>query len=138
MTATTLLQRPSISGSDFRCDAVSGDAPFVEQHLRHSISYVRKGSFGCRSRGRSFDLVAGSVLIGHPGDEYVCSHDHCCGDEYLSFFLEPELVDAIGDRADIWQVGYAPCVCKICQNERTGGSTKPPVAGTEPVTPQRR
>jgi len=32
----------------------------------------------------------------------------------------------------------APCVCKICQNERTGGSAKPPVAGTEPVTPQRR
>ena len=32
----------------------------------------------------------------------------------------------------------APCVRKICQNLRTGGSRKPPVAGTEPVTPQRR
>ena len=108
MAVTTLLQRPSISVSDFRCDAAPGDAPFVEQHRCHSISYVRKGSFGCRSRGRSFELVAGSVLIGHPGDEYLCSHDHCCGDECLSFFLEPELIDAIGDRADIWQVGSAP------------------------------
>jgi AraC-like DNA-binding protein len=55
-----------------------------------------------------FELVAGSVLIGHPGDEYLCSHDHCCGDECLSFFLAPELVDAIGDRAEIWRVGSAP------------------------------
>jgi AraC-like DNA-binding protein len=108
MAATTLLQRPSITVSDFRCDAAPGDAPFVEQHRCHSISYVRKGSFACHSRGRLFELVAGSVLIGHPGDEYVCSHDHCRGDECLSFFLAPELVEAIGDRTGIWQVVSAP------------------------------
>jgi AraC-like DNA-binding protein len=108
MTATTLLTRPSISISDFRCSAAPGDAPFVEQHRCHSVSYVRKGSFGCRSRGRSFELVAGSVMVGHPGDEYVCSHDHVCGDECLSFFLSSELVQAIGDRRETWQIGYAP------------------------------
>src|ERR1700710_1661961 len=108
MTATTLLTRPSISVSDFRCSAAPGDAPFVEQHRRHSISYVRKGSFGCRSRGRSFELVAGSVMVGHPGDEYVCSHDHVCGDECLSFFLSPDLVQAIGDRTETWQIGCVP------------------------------
>jgi AraC-like DNA-binding protein len=108
MAATTLLQRPSITVSDFRCDAAPGDAPFVEQHRCHSISYVRKGSFACHSRGRRFELVAGSVLIGHPGDEYFCSHEHCCGDECLSFFLTPELVDAISDRTDIWQIVSAP------------------------------
>ena len=108
MTATTLLQRPSISVSDFRCDAAPGDAPFMEQHRCHSISYVRKGSFGCQTRGRFTELVAGSVLVGHPGDEYVCSHDHVCGDECLSFFLQPDLVETIGDRADIWQIGSTP------------------------------
>jgi AraC-like DNA-binding protein len=108
MTATTLLQRPSITVSDFRCSAGPDDRPFAEQHRCHSISYVRKGSFGCQTRGRSHELVTGSVLLGHPGDEYVCSHDHVCGDECLSFFLGPELVDAIGDRADIWQIGSAP------------------------------
>jgi AraC-like DNA-binding protein len=108
MTATTLLQRPSISVSDFRCDAAPGDTPFMEQHRCHSISYVRKGSFGCHSRGRFTELVAGSVLVGHPGDEYVCSHDHVCGDECLSFFLQPDLVEAIGDHADIWQIGSTP------------------------------
>jgi len=108
MTATTLLQRRSITVSDFRCDAAPGDTPFVEQHRCHSISYVRKGSFGYHTRGRDFELVAGSVLVGHPGSEFVCSHDHVCGDECLSFFLDPELVEAIGGPADTWQVGCAP------------------------------
>jgi AraC-like DNA-binding protein len=108
MTATTLLQGKFISVSDFRCDAGPDDTPFAEQHRCHSISFVRKGSFGCSSRGRSFELVAGSVLVGRPGDEYVCTHDHVCGDECLAFFLSPELVETIGDRAEVWQVGCAP------------------------------
>jgi AraC-like DNA-binding protein len=108
MTRTTLLERPSVTVSDFRCTAVPGDAPFAEIYHSHSVSYVRKGSFGCHSRGRLFELVAGSVLVGHPGDEYVCTHDHVCGDECLSFFLNAELVDAIGARPEIWQVGALP------------------------------
>jgi AraC-like DNA-binding protein len=108
MPATTLLQRQSITVSDFRCSAGPDDTPYAEWHRCHSVSYVRKGSFGCKSRGRFFELVAGSVLVGNTGDEYVCSHDHVCGDECLSFFLAPELVQAIGDRADIWQIGAAP------------------------------
>jgi AraC-like DNA-binding protein len=108
MTATTLLQQKSITVSDFRCSAGPDDTPFVERHRCHSVSYVRKGSFGCRTRGRFFELVAGSILVGHPGDEYMCTHDHICGDECLSFFLSPELVEAIGDRAEVWQIGSAP------------------------------
>jgi AraC-like DNA-binding protein len=108
MTITPLLQRPSIAVSDFRCSARPGDTPFVERHRGHSVSYVRKGSFGCHCRGKSFELVAGSILVGYPGDEYVCTHDHVCGDECLSFFLNPELVQAIGDRRDVWQIGAAP------------------------------
>src|SRR5258708_12333249 len=108
MTATTLLQQKSIVVSDFRCSAGPNDTPFVERHRCHSVSYVRKGSFGCRTRGRFFELVAGSILVGHPGDEYMCTHDHVCGDECLSFFLSPELVEAIGDRAEVWQIGAAP------------------------------
>ena len=108
MTRTTLLQRGSISVSDFRCSAGPDDTPFAEQFGSHSISYVRKGSFGCHSRGRFFELVAGSILVGHPGDEFTCTHDHVCGDECLSFFLTPELVQAIGDRAEVWRVGAAP------------------------------
>jgi AraC-like DNA-binding protein len=108
MIRSILLEHPSVTVSDFRCTAVPGDPPFAERYHCHSVSYVRKGSFGCHSRGRLFELVAGSVLVGHPGDEYVCTHDHVCGDECLSFFLNPELVEAIGARPEIWQVGAMP------------------------------
>ncbi len=108
MTRTALLQRSSISVSEFRCSAAPGDKPFVEQYASHSIHYVRKGSFGCHSRGRFFELVAGSILVGHPGDEFMCTHDHVCGDECLSFFVNPELVETIGDRTDVWQIGAVP------------------------------
>ena len=108
MTRTTLLQRGSIIVSDFRCSAGPDDTPFVEQYGSHSISYVRKGSFGCRCRGRSFELIAGSILVGYPGDEFICTHDHVCGDECLSFFLDQETVQAIGDRPEAWRIGAAP------------------------------
>jgi len=108
MASTTLLARPSLTVSDFRCTAVAGEKPFVEQHRCHSISYVRKGSFGYQSCGKSHELVAGSVLIGSPGTEFVCTHDHVCGDECLSFFFEPELIDNIGANAAAWRVGATP------------------------------
>jgi AraC family transcriptional regulator len=108
MAASTVLERDALSVIDYRCDARVAERPAVERHGAYSISYVRKGSFGYRARGEAFELVAGSVLIGHPGDEYVCTHDHVCGDECLSFQLSPALAEAIGRRADVWRTGCLP------------------------------
>jgi AraC-like DNA-binding protein len=109
MAATPLLQRGSISVSEYRCTAGPDDVPFAEQHQCHSISYVRRGSFGCHTRGRHHELIAGAILVGHPDDEYTCTHEHhVCGDECLSFFLSSELVETIGDKRDIWQSGSVP------------------------------
>jgi AraC-like DNA-binding protein len=113
MSSTTLLERASLTVSDFRCTAVPGEKPYAEQHRCHSISFVRKGSFGYQCRGKSHELVAGSVLIGTPGAEFICTHDHVCGDECLSFFFEPELVESIGERAEAWQVGAAPPLAEL-------------------------
>src|ERR1700685_3488454 len=107
MIRRTLLKHRTIAVSDFRCTAGPGEKPFMERFGCHSVSYVRKGSFGCQSRGRSFELVTGSVLVGFPGDEYVCTHDNVCGDECLSFFLDPELVETIGGRREVWRIGAA-------------------------------
>lgn len=83
-----------------------GDKPYTECHQYHSVSYVRKGSFGCRVRGQSFELVPGSVLVGYAGDEYLCTHDHHdCGDECLSFQLTPELVESIDAHPSAWRIG---------------------------------
>jgi hypothetical protein len=102
MAATTLLQQGSISVIDYLCHVGPADKPCVEEHSAFSVSYVRKGSFGYHSRGESFELVAGSVLVGQRGDEYTCTHDHVYGDECLSFQLAPALVDAIGGEAEQW------------------------------------
>lgn len=108
MVATTLFANRSITVSDFRCTASAGERPYVEQFARHSVSYVRRGSFGCHHRGRYFELVPGSVLIGCSGDEFMCTHDHVCGDECLSFTLAPDVVDEIGGPAEVWRAGAAP------------------------------
>lgn len=95
MHVTSLLQGP-LTVVDYRCESGPGDVAFVELHERHSLAYVRRGSFGYQARGRSYELVAGSVLVGRPGDEYLCSHDHhLCGDECLSFHFAPELAEEL-------------------------------------------
>jgi AraC family transcriptional regulator len=113
MAATTLLRSARISVFDYQCNAGPADTPFVELHGSFSVSYVREGSFGCRVRGESFELVAGSILVGFPGDEFMCTHDHVQGDQCLSFHLEPALVEAIGDKAELWQTGCVPPVPEL-------------------------
>ena len=108
MPATTILRRGPVVVTDYRCSLGPGDRPFVEQHAAFSVSYVRKGSFGCRIHGKSFELVTGSLLIGNPGDEYLCTHDHAHGDECLSFALDDDLVEAIGGDRAVWSSGCVP------------------------------
>jgi len=106
MAATVLSQGKSISVIDYRCTAGPDSVPFVESHSAFSLSYVRKGTFGCRTRGESFQLVAGSVMVGRPGDEYMCTHDHhTCGDECISFQFTPPLVEALGGGTQVWLTG---------------------------------
>jgi AraC-like DNA-binding protein len=114
MTAVTLLDCAPLSVTDYRCSAGPHDKPFVELHGSHSIAYVRCGSFGYHTRGKVFELVAGSVLIGHPGDEFMCSHDHHArGDECLSFHFSPEFVQALEDRSGIWRSGGLPPLAEL-------------------------
>jgi AraC-like DNA-binding protein len=94
---------------DYRCTAGPGDRPFVEAHARHSVSYVRKGSFGCRTLGKAYEHVAGSVMVGHPGDEYLCTHDHHDGgDECLSFQFSPELAESVAEGSGVWRTAHLP------------------------------
>lgn len=114
MATATLLHSGYVSAFEYRCEAGPTDKPYAETHQNHSLSYVRRGSFGCRCRGRHHELVAGSVLIGRPGDEYICLHDHHeGGDECLSFHLPPALVEAVGDRDDIWRTASAPPLAEL-------------------------
>jgi AraC family transcriptional regulator len=108
MQASTLVQQGAISVIDYRCSVTPADKPFVERHEGFSLSYVRTGSFGYMRRGRSFELVAGSLLVGYPGEEFVCTHETVHGDECLSFHLSPALVGAVGGHLEVWRVGCVP------------------------------
>ena len=114
MTATTLLDCAALSVTDYTCGAGPHDQPFTELHGRHSIAYVRRGSFGYHTRGKAFELVAGSVLVGHPGDEFMCTHDHhVCGDECLSFHFAPDLVQSLDDSSKVWRTGSLPPLAEL-------------------------
>lgn len=74
---------------------------------------MRKGSFGYRWGTRSFELVAGAVLVGHPGDEYMCTHEHHGGgDECLSFQFSAELIDELAPES-AWRVGALPPIAQL-------------------------
>jgi len=107
MQATTLFEGESLSVYRFVCDAGPADRPFVETHRRHSLSFVRRGSFGCRTLGRTHELVAGAVMVGRPGLEYMATHEHHgCGDECLSVKFSPALAESLG--RSVWELACLP------------------------------
>lgn len=129
MHATTHFESASLAVIDFRCTARRGDKPFAEQHDRYSLSYVRGGAFGLHALGRSFELVAGSILIGRAGDEYTCTHDHHdCGDVCLSFQFAGDVAAILSEKADAWRSGaLAPMpelmvLGELAQAAAAGGS----------------
>src|SRR4051812_37487891 len=113
MQATTVYRGHALSVIRYRCSDGPDAAPFMEQHPVTSISYVQSGSFGYRVRGAAFELVAGSVMVGQRGDEFVCTHEHVVGDECLSISLAPALVETLGADRAVWQVGGLPPLSEL-------------------------
>lgn len=108
MQRTTLVEGDSLSVYDFRCSAGPAHRPFLEMHVRHSLSYVRRGTFGCRTRGRAYELVPGALMVGRPGQEYTATHEHHgCGDECLSIKLGPALAQSLATNA-AWELACVP------------------------------
>lgn len=109
----TALPLPSshrqLSATLWRCAAGPQDRPRSECHARHSLSYVLRGSFGCRCRGRHHEMARGALFVGHAGDEYQCTHEHHAGgDECLSFAFDADLVAQIGGDARTWSCVAMP------------------------------
>jgi AraC family transcriptional regulator len=96
---TSRFSSGGLSVVEYLCDSGPGDIPYSECHHTFTLSFVRAGGFGYRHRGCAFELVAGSILVGHQGDEYVCTHEHVHGDDCLSFEFSAELLDEVGHRA---------------------------------------
>lgn len=114
MLLSRVLHTGGVRVVDYRCGAGPADRPFVERHDSFTIAYVRRGSFGCVTRGRSFELVAGSFLLGAPGHEFQCSHEHHAhGDECLSFHFSAAQLDALGLVPRRWTSGALPPLAEL-------------------------
>jgi AraC-like DNA-binding protein len=105
----TVFRSAFLSVYDYRCSFGPHDPPFVEVHGHYSLGYVRAGSFGCRSMGESHTLVAGALMVGRPGDEYLCTHDHHDRrDECLAIKLSAEAAHSLGGKEAIWRSVRVP------------------------------
>jgi AraC-like DNA-binding protein len=109
MRRMPLVEGESLSVDDLRCSAGPGDRPYAEMHERYSLSYVRRGSFGCRTEGREYELVPGAVMVGRPGREYMATHEHeGCGDECLSVKLSAAFADSFAKSGCLWAAVRVP------------------------------
>ena len=114
MPRRTVLADGPVSVVDYRCDGEPGQAAYPELHGSWSVSYVHRGSFGCHCGGRRFELVPGSFLLGRPGDEYTCTHDHHeGGDQCLAFHIAPGLVDELSRGGRAWSSGALPPLAEL-------------------------
>ena len=98
------------SVADLLCTSGPRDRPLEEQHSQVSIAVVIAGSFQYRRAGgsRTGELMTpGSVLLGNPGQNFECGHEHGTGDRCLSFSYAPDCFDAIAAPAGAGRGGPA-------------------------------
>lgn len=109
MIARTTLLRGPVTVAAYRCRSGPDEVPQTELHRGWSVSFVQRGSFGCLCRGRRHELVPGSVLIGRPGEEFTCTHEHRAGgDDCLAVDLDDALADEVHGRRGVWRSGALP------------------------------
>jgi AraC family transcriptional regulator len=92
--------RPVASGEGWRvldivCTYGPRDQPFEEHFQATSISLVLAGSFICRSQHGSSLMSSGSLLLGHAGKGFECSHQYGEGDRCLSFQFDEDLFERL-------------------------------------------
>lgn len=108
MVVTELMRRGTIAATDYRCTATAADTPFTECHGGYGVTYVRKGAFGYLANGARHEMVTGAILVGRPGDEYMCTHEHTYGDECLAFGLSAATIETLGGDPAAWRSGALP------------------------------
>lgn len=113
MLSRRMLVDGEVAVAEFRCDAGPSDPDVVEEHDAWSVSYVQRGSFGCRCGGLHREMVPGSVLVGRPGEGFECSHrHHGHGDTCLSVSVAPGLVDEL-TRGRGWRATTLPPLAEL-------------------------
>jgi AraC-like DNA-binding protein len=113
MVASPIFEGPLLRVEEWCCTAGVGAPAVVEPHAGFSLSYVRRGTFGLWSSGRSFEMTVGSLVVGHRGGEYACTHEHACGDECLCFYFAPDLAESLAPAQQAWKIGALPPLAAV-------------------------
>lgn len=106
-----LAEGPGWTVSDVVCSAGPEHHPFEERHSGFAIAVVLSGTFQYRcSSGRDL-MTPGSLLLGNPGECFVCSHEHATGDRCVSFSWSPEFfAQAAGASGNTFRLPRIPPV----------------------------
>jgi AraC-like DNA-binding protein len=83
------------------CTHGPSDRPFEEQHGDAAVAIVLAGSFQYRSATGRALMTPGSLLLGNPGQPFVCGHEHGTGDRCLSFRFAPGLFEDLAPAAGV-------------------------------------
>lgn len=126
MVARTVLLAGDVEVLVYECASAPTDAPYLECHERHSISYVCAGSFGYRVRGRAYEMVPGSILAGRADDEFTCTHDHHRGgDRCLSLQFSRAFEEVVAAPAGkLASRGLPPLPALVVAGELLRGSAE--------------
>lgn len=100
------------------CRAGAGERPRDEEHQAFSVTLVERGTLGYRTRAGRARLSAGWLMLGNPGEGYVCSHEQGdgTGDDCVVLSISAQAFDAAS--AALGLRGAAP---------RFGRAALPPV-----------
>ena len=85
------------------CRAGAGERPRDEEHQAFSVTLVERGTLGYRTRAGRSRLSAGWLMLGNPGEGYVCSHEDSdgSGDDCVVLSISAQAFD---DASGAWGV----------------------------------
>ncbi|HEY3455750.1 MAG TPA: AraC family transcriptional regulator [Bryobacteraceae bacterium] len=105
LAARTLARGDGWTVQDIICTSGTKDRSFAEQHQLFSVAMVLAGSFQYRgsnpANGHGELMTPGSMLLGNPGQNFECGHEHATGDRCLSFHYSPEYFERIAADAGV-------------------------------------
>jgi AraC-like DNA-binding protein len=82
--------------STVTCTLGKGDKPYpeVHEHAAWTFALVRRGTFRYRGSATTgcHTLRSGWLLVGQPGAEFECSHEHDAGDECASLAISESVL----------------------------------------------
>lgn len=87
--------------SDVVCHAGPRDGAQEEQHTHICIAIVVEGSFQYQSSAGRELMTPGSLLLGSPGQEFKCGHEHGTGDRCVSFAYEAGYFENIASESEV-------------------------------------